>query len=103
MSNLDRPKSWGDAISAAKTGVPIGPPSEEHKAKIAKSLMGRSISEEHKRKLSEANKGKRHSAETKAKISESKTGTKHSEKTKVKMSLAHMGREIPKNLFKNSG
>jgi len=59
--------------------------SEEHRAKISKSLKGLRRSLAFRRKISESRKGIKFSDEHKLKLRKVKLGTKHSEATKQKM------------------
>lgn len=96
-------------ISMAKKGKKL---SDEHKAKIAFSGIGRHwkrstpITDEERRKRSEAMKGKKlpprvFTEEHKTKLAlaakgnKSKTGQKASQETKRKMSIAHIGKTAP--------
>lgn len=75
-------------------GTIFGPRSDETKAKISASHIGKIVSDETKAKLSEINTGKVLSTETKAKISASNTGQKRTEETKAKMSASRIGMKV---------
>ena len=66
--------------------------SNESRAKISATKMGKSPSEETRAKLSAANTGKTHSAESRAKMSASRRCT--SPETRAKMSAAHKGKKL---------
>ena len=76
------------AVSVALTGRSL---SEEHRANLSKSMVGRkfaSPSKETLAKLSAVRLGRPRSEETRAKISESHKGIKHSQASREKMRVA---------------
>jgi hypothetical protein len=88
-------------------GVGCLNPSEETRAKISVSKMGKhgpwlgkKLSAETKVKLSAAAKGKKHSEEIKAKMSASRKGKQKSEETKAKMRIAAFAREEAKRTYR---
>ena len=88
----DGRKAAGPKISAAKTGVKRGPLTDEWRAKVSASLMGRIVIPETRAKISVAHTGREHSAETRARISEAKRGCKMSDEARAKMSAALKGK-----------
>ena len=64
-------------ISESKTGVKLGPMSEEHKNKLRIANIGKKHTEEAKAKVSKANKGRKHTQEAMEKIIEN--NRKHNE------------------------
>lgn len=65
--------------------------SEETKAKISASNIGKKRTDETKTKLSIAGTGHRHTEKSKAKMSAKRIGKKLSKETKAKMSIARIG------------
>ena len=87
---LDELKRFGQ-LSIDRTGIPL---SEDHKAKIAKSLIGGTRSDETKAKMSLARIGKPLKESTKIKLSLLNTGKTHSDETKAKISKLHKGKIV---------
>lgn len=78
-------------ISASNLGKVL---SEETKAKLAASHRGMKASEATKAKMALARIGRKHSDETIAKMSEAKTGLTPSVETRTKLSHANTGRKL---------
>lgn len=89
ITNKIRSKETREKISI---NTKLAMQSEDVRAKMRNSLLGRKLSEEHKKKLSDINKGKTLSEEHKKKIGESHRGMIHSEESKRKMSEHNKGR-----------
>ena len=82
-------------MSIKQKGIPQGPKSSEHCARISQGKMGKSTgprSEETKLKISNKLKGRKHSDEHKLKNSEGQKGKKMSYETKLKLSTSNKGR-----------
>lgn len=62
-------KTIGEKISYSKSGISIGPCSEETKQKISKANSGKKFSKEHKEKIRKAKLGTKHTEEWKQKNS----------------------------------
>lgn len=80
---------------AASSRTDVGPLSEEHKQKISLALSGRSrgpLSDEHKRNISEAKRGKSTITEDGRKRLSEAGHRPHSEEAKQKISLARKGK-----------
>lgn len=67
-------------------------PSDETRAKISASHIGKIVSSETKAKLSKANIGKRYTEKTRNKMSTTRVGMKHSSETRAKIGKAHAGK-----------
>lgn len=76
-------------IAGTTTGVHF---SDERRARISCSLMGRKASVEERLRMSESRKGRRHTEEAKRKIAIARVGVRHSEETRIKMSQAQRRR-----------
>jgi hypothetical protein len=75
-----------------RTGVVVGPPSEDTRAKISAAKTGEIRNAKTRAKMSEVQKGKKLSSETRAKMSAAHTGKILSAKTKENMSAAQKGK-----------
>ena len=98
MLNYDkygrRYKPSSRVFETLKTQIRESKLSDEHRANIKNSQVGKSLSEKHKRAISNGLLGRTHSSVTRALISKSNRGKKRSDITRKRISCARSGRPL---------